>query len=62
MSFPGKYDCPPTTPNGLRCQKVLSGMADRGASVALLELDIHGLVAGVYVGAASMRGGMTCCC
>lgn len=50
----GKYPFPPTTPNGLRCQKVLSSMADRGAGVALLELDINGLRAGVYVAPSAL--------
>jgi UDP-N-acetylmuramoyl-L-alanyl-D-glutamate--2,6-diaminopimelate ligase len=34
----GKYELPPTTPDALHLQKVLAGIADRGGTVATVEI------------------------
>lgn len=38
VPYMGKYEIPPTTPDGLHLQKVLAGGADRGADSAIVEL------------------------
>lgn len=45
----GKYDLPSTTPDALHLQKVLAGIADRGGSVAMVEVS-PGLAADGRVG------------
>ena len=37
--YEGKYEHPDTTPDGVTMQKVLSSMADRGATAAVVEVD-----------------------
>lgn len=34
----GKYELPPTTPDALHIQKVLAGIADRGGTIAIVEI------------------------
>ena len=38
VPYLGKYEIPPTTPDGLHLQKVLAGGADRGAESCVVEL------------------------
>jgi len=38
VPYVGKYEIPPTTPDGLHLQKVLAGGADRGAESCVVEL------------------------
>ena len=44
--YRGKYPAPNTTPDPLEMQKLLAGMADRGADVAVVECESDGLAAG----------------
>jgi hypothetical protein len=39
--YVGKYEPPPTTPDILRVQKVMAGMADRGAKACVYEVDFQ---------------------
>ena len=44
--YRGKYPAPHTAPDPLEMQKLLAGMADRGADVAVVECESNGLAAG----------------
>lgn len=41
--YQGKYEAPNEAPDGLEVQKLLAGMADRGAEVAVVECNAEGL-------------------
>ena len=41
--YKGKYDPPPTTPDSLAVQKVMAGMADRGATACVYEVNHEAL-------------------
>ncbi len=41
--YEGKYEAPDQAPDGLQIQKLLAGMADRGADVAVVECAAEGL-------------------
>ena len=41
--YKGKYEPPPTTPDSLAVQKVMAGMADRGATACVYEVDHEAL-------------------
>ena len=42
----GKYPAPHAAPDPLEMQKLLAGMADRGADVAVVECESDGLAVG----------------
>ena len=44
--YVGKYDPPPTTPDVLGVQKVMAGMADRGATACVYEIDLEAVEQG----------------
>ena len=44
--YQGKYPAPHTAPDPLEMQKLLAGMADRGADVAVVECESDGLAVG----------------
>ncbi|CAL8464844.1 g4379 [Coccomyxa elongata] len=44
--YKGKYEAPNEAPDGLEAQKLLAGMADRGAEVAVVECNPDGLEQG----------------
>ena len=44
--YRGKYTPPPTTPDTLRSQMVLAGMADRGATACVYESNLSSLQSG----------------
>ena len=44
--YRGKYEAPNEAPDGLETQKLLAGMADRGAEVAVVECNPEGLEQG----------------
>lgn len=44
--YQGKYPAPNPTPDPLEMQKLLAGMADRGADVAVVECESNGLAEG----------------
>lgn len=46
VPYKGRYCVEETTPSGLRVQKVLAGMRDRGATAAVLEVDTEALATG----------------
>jgi UDP-N-acetylmuramyl tripeptide synthase len=47
--YKGKYEAPNQSPDGLQIQKLLAGMADRGAKAAVVECDEQGLDEGRWV-------------
>ena len=53
--YRGKYEPPPTTPDTLRSQMVLAGMADRGATACVYEADLLPLQNGWYAPAKSYK-------
>lgn len=44
--YQGKYPVPHAAPDPLEMQKLLAGMADRGADVAVVECESDGLAVG----------------
>ena len=44
--YQGKYPAPHAAPDPLEMQKLLAGMADRGADVAVVECESEGLAVG----------------
>ena len=44
--YQGKYPAPHRAPDPLEMQKLLAGMADRGADVAVVECEADGLADG----------------
>ena len=44
--YQGKYPAPHAAPDPLEMQKLLAGMADRGADVAVVECESDGLAVG----------------
>ena len=60
--YQGKYPAPHTAPDPLEMQKLLAGMADRGADVAVVECESDGLAVGRCEGGTRLACQSEPCC
>ena len=56
--YQGKYVVPAGMPDGLALQKLMAGMAERGASAAVVEASAQGLAQGRWVTAPKAQGSL----